>query len=113
MLSKTKNSESRVVPLSKRAFQIFLGLGAGNFPLPLAPDSVSRAFSRACKRCGIDDLRFHDLRHEAITRFFERGLSVPEVASTSGHKDYQMLERYVHVSLQNFGGSTAFGVFVR
>jgi len=113
MLSKTKNSESRVVPLSKRAFQIFLGLGAGNFPLPLAPDSVSCAFSRACRRCGIDDLRFHDLRHEAITRFFERGLSVPEVASTSGHKDYQMLERYVHVSLQNFGGSTAFGVFVR
>jgi hypothetical protein len=42
-------------------------------------------------------LRFHDLRHEAISRFFERGLSVPEVALISGHKTASMLFRYTHL----------------
>jgi integrase len=47
-------------------------------------------------RAGIDDLHFHDLRHEAISRFFELGLSVPEVALISGHRDMRMLFRYTH-----------------
>ena len=42
-------------------------------------------------------LRFHDLRHEAISRLFERGLSVAEVALISGHKDPRMLFRYVQL----------------
>ena len=42
------------------------------------------------------DLRFHDLRHEAISRLFERGLNHYEVASMSGHKSMQMLKRYTH-----------------
>ena len=46
---------------------------------------------------GIYDLRFHDLRHEAISRLFERGLSLPEVALISGHKDPRMLLRYTHL----------------
>ena len=55
------------------------------------------AWKRLIKRSGIADLHFHDLRHEAITRFFEMGLSVPEVALISGHKDYRMLARYTHL----------------
>ena len=42
------------------------------------------------------DLHFHDLRHEAISRFFEMGLTTPEVASISGHRDIRMLMRYAH-----------------
>jgi integrase len=42
------------------------------------------------KRAGLVNLRFHDLRHEAISRFFEKGLSVPEVALISGHRDPRM-----------------------
>ena len=49
-------------------------------------------------RADIDDLRFHDLRHEAISRMVERGLSVMEVASISGHKSVTMLARYSHPS---------------
>ena len=48
------------------------------------------------RRAGIEDLHFHDLRHEAISRFFEKGLSVPEVALISGHRDLRMLLRYTH-----------------
>jgi integrase len=46
----------------------------------------------------LPDLHFHDLRHEAISRFFEMGLSVPEVALISGHRDPRMLFRYTHVA---------------
>ena len=53
------------------------------------------------QRAGIKDLRFHDLRHEAVSRFFEMGLSVPEVAFISGHKDYRMLARYTHMTAEN------------
>ncbi len=51
---------------------------------------------------GITDLHFHDLRHEAISRFFEMGLSVPEVALISGHRDYRMLFRYTHLRAEDF-----------
>ena len=59
------------------------------------------AWKRLIKRSGITDLHFHDLRHEAITRFFEMGLSVPEVALISGHKDYRMLARYTHLRAED------------
>jgi integrase len=53
-------------------------------------------WERVKKRAGIVDLRFHDLRHEAISRFFEKGLTTPEVALISGHRDTRMLLRYSH-----------------
>ena len=52
---------------------------------------------RLRERAGINDLRFHDLRHEAVTRLFERGLSITEVAAISGHKELRMLSRYAHL----------------
>ena len=55
----------------------------------------------ACKRAGIEDLHFHDLRHEATSRFFEKGLNVMEVAATTGHKDVRMLQRYTHLRAEN------------
>jgi integrase len=45
----------------------------------------------------VPELRFHDLRHEAVSRFFEMGLTVPEVALMSGHRDTRMLMRYTHL----------------
>jgi integrase len=52
-------------------------------------------------RVGIKDLHFHDLRHEAISRFFELGLSIPEVALISGHRDPRMLFRYTHLRAED------------
>ena len=45
----------------------------------------------------VSDLRFHDLRHEAISRLFELGLNIPEVAVISGHKDPRMHFQYMHL----------------
>ena len=46
---------------------------------------------------GIDNLRFHDLRHEATSRLFELGLDMMEVSHISGHKDFAMLKKYTHL----------------
>ncbi len=54
-----------------------------------------------CATGGITDLRFHDLRHEGTTRFFEMGLNVMEVATITGHKDLKMLNRYTHLKAEN------------
>ena len=48
-------------------------------------------------QAGISDLRFHDLRHEATSRFFEKGLNVIEVAAITEHKDLRMLQKYTHL----------------
>jgi integrase len=59
--------------------------------------SIGAAFRRACKHLEIVDLHFHDLRHEGTSRLFEAGLTIPEVALITGHKDWKMLARYVNL----------------
>lgn len=94
----TKNGKSRKVPLSSQAVKILNELpDTGGRVFPITHGAFRQAWDRLMKRCGIDDLCFHDLRHEAISRFFELGLSVPEVALISGHRDYRMLFRYTHI----------------
>ena len=63
---------------------------------PYNKDSVSTAFRRACNKIGIADLRFHDLRHEAISSFFEAGLQPQHVMLISGHSNLQQLSRYTN-----------------
>ena len=46
-------------------------------------------------------LHFHDLRHEATSKFFEKGLNVMEVATITGHKDLRMLQRYTHLRAED------------
>ena len=55
----------------------------------------------ARNKAGITDLRFYDFRHEVASRFFEMGISVPEVALISGHKDVRHLFRYNHLNPEN------------
>lgn len=64
---------------------------------PFHPDTISANFTRATRFLGIDDLRFHDLRHEGISRLFEMGWTIPQVASVSGHRSWQSLKRYTHI----------------
>jgi integrase len=65
---------------------------------PFNPRTVGTAFRRGCKHLGIEDLRFHDLRHEGTSRLFEAGLQIEQVALVTGHKDWKMLKRYTHIS---------------
>lgn len=65
---------------------------------PYHHKSVGTAFRRGRQELGTDDLRFHDLRHEATSRLFEAGLSIERVALVTGHKDWKMLRRYTNLN---------------
>jgi integrase len=64
---------------------------------PHHPKSVGAAFHRSCGVLDIDDLCFHDLRHEGTSRLFEAGFSIQQVAMVTGHKDWRMLRRYTNL----------------
>lgn len=64
---------------------------------PHNAESISMSFARACLFLGIDDLHFHDLRHEGVSRLFEIGWNIPRVASVSGHRSWNSLKRYTHL----------------
>jgi integrase len=120
-LLKTKNGEKRIVPLSSGAHRIleripkrFDGKVWG-----VEPHSISQAFRKAVARARkiyekeceekkvkpdpgyLLDLTFHDLRHEATSRFFEKGLNPMQVAAITGHKTLQMLKRYTHLKAED------------
>ena len=59
--------------------------------------SISASFTRACHFLEIDDLHFHDLRHDGVSRLFEMGWDIPKVASVSGHRDWNSMRRYTHL----------------
>lgn len=64
---------------------------------PYGTDGISAAFTRACAFLGIEDLHFHDLRHDGVSRLFELGWNIPHVAAVSGHRSWQSLKRYTHI----------------
>ncbi|WP_457938823.1 site-specific integrase [Mesorhizobium sp. 10J20-29] len=96
-IPEAKNGHSRAIPLTLTARDMLLELDRSHLKVfPLTPVALRLAWDRLTTRAGLVDLHFHDLRHEAISRFFEMGLTVPEVASISGHRDIRMLLRYAH-----------------
>lgn len=74
----------------------FLNVREGRI-FPYNGRSVGTAFRRQCRELKIEDLHFHDLRHEGTSRLFEAGFSIEQVALVTGHKDWKMLRRYTHL----------------
>ncbi|MEI2636663.1 MAG: site-specific integrase [Methylotenera sp.] len=105
-LPTTKNGERRTVPLSSKAIMTLSSIPR-NITSPRvfwtwsAKDGVANVWRRTCNKAKIEDLHFHDLRHEATSRFFEHGLSMMEVACITGHKTLQMLKRYTHLKAED------------
>ncbi|AVX02570.1 putative integrase/recombinase [Maritalea myrionectae] len=108
LVPMTKTGRPRNIPLTNQAVTLLKGM-QGKADLvdgklfACTPNALRLAWERCRKRASrscssVADFRFHDLRHEAISRFFERGLSIPEVALISGHKDLRMLFRYTHLN---------------
>jgi len=108
-IPQTKTGQPRTIPLTDRALSIIAALTKGDddrlFPIIL--NAFKQAWKRVQKRSGLADLRFHDLRHEALSRFCELGLSVPELSVISGHKDPRMLFRYTHLRADNLARKLA------
>ena len=104
-IREAKNGHPRTIPLSSAAVAVLEGCRSpeatyGDLVFGVSPNAVRLAWEHMRRKAGLEDLRFHDLRHEAISRFFEKGLSMPEVAMISGHRDPRMLFRYTHPKAQ-------------
>ncbi|MGQ0749446.1 MAG: tyrosine-type recombinase/integrase [Betaproteobacteria bacterium] len=90
---------TRRVALSTRAIKILKSLKPKDDTLPwfgVTARTLSAAVLRVRKKLGLKDLRLHDLRHEATSKLFEKGLSAMEVATMTGHKTLNTLKRYTH-----------------
>ena len=115
-LYDTKNGSTRSVPLTREATRV-LKEALNNPVRPIdtnlvffgepgrdgvrRPFAFERAWYHALRKAKISGLRFHDLRHEAVSRLVEAGLSDQEVAAISGHKSMQMLKRYAHLRAED------------
>ena len=107
-LPDTKNGEPRTVPLSTRALNAIhalptsingrlFGVKAGSIRSAYLIAVQNAQATRPGSVTFLRGLRFHDLRHEAVTRLFEKGLNPIEVGMVSGHKTLSMLQRYTHL----------------
>lgn len=103
---RTKTEEERQVPLSRKAMEILARLKAINDDdearvfhlIPPTSHGMGIGFRRICKRAAIEDLRFHDLRHEATSRMFERtDLQTVEIMLMTGHTQVSTLKRYANL----------------
>jgi len=108
-LHQTKNGEPRQVPLTRQAMAVLEALSKDEEKVfPMGMDALRSQFTRLkhyakgqWNGIGINpynDLRFHDLRHEALSRLSDAGLNVIELSHISGHRTLGMLKRYTHPS---------------
>lgn len=103
----TKNSEPRSIPLNQEILGILRALPQGLprvkvFTYARRPVGLIRkAFESACKKAGIEDFRFHDLRHCFNTNAFLAGLPLPTIMAITGHKSYDMFKRYLTLKPQD------------
>jgi len=81
--------------------------GNGVRCFPYNGRSVGTNFRRTCEEEGIEDLHFHDMRHEGTSRLFEAGLTIEQVPLVTGHKDWKMLKRYTQLRPENLHATLA------
>lgn len=100
-----KIGNDQVVPLIGEAYALLEQIPKLDERIfPYNTESMLAAFERARDRIAatgmpqIEDLRFHDLRHSGITRLFQAGLKIEEVATISGHTNWAQLKRYTHIA---------------
>ena len=103
MLPDTKNGTRRIVPLSTAAVEVLTKLPSrlDGKVWNYTQDGLKAMYRKAVARANIDDLTFHDLRHEATSRLFEKGFNPMEVSAITGHKTLQMLKRYTHLKAED------------
>ncbi|MDP1871700.1 MAG: site-specific integrase [Gallionella sp.] len=99
-LIDTKNGKDRIIPIGDSALSLLSALPrpiTGGRVFKVTQDGLIRSFAAACVDAKIEDLTFHDLRHEATSRMVEAGLSLLEVQSITGHSNAEMVKRYTHL----------------
>ena len=99
---RNKYGNNQTVPLLGEAWTIVSRQPNSDERIfPYKEASISTSFSRACEALGIEDLHFHDLRHEGTSRLFEAGYQIPEVALCTGHRDWAVMRRYTQIKAKD------------
>lgn len=100
LVPKRKNGDTDVeIPLSNKAIEL---LQTMELPIKLKSRGIQIKWQRLMKKYEIKDLHFHDLRHEALSRYLEKGVSIQDVQVLSGHKDVRVLMRvYANLRARN------------
>lgn len=100
-----KTGNNQWIPLLGESFDIIMRQPktGDDRIFPYDPQSVSKAFLRACRLAGVEDLHFHDLRHEAASNLFEMGMAIEQVAVVTGHKTWAQLKRYTNIKPESVG----------
>jgi len=108
MLATTKNGEPRHCPIPSVALdelkavrQVGDGLVFPSEKIPTKPFEFRKHWFKALDEAGIEDFRFHDLRHTAASYMVMNGMSLYETATVLGHKDTQTTARYAHLSIEH------------
>lgn len=112
VIDKTKNGDAIGMPLTEKAVETLSELQrvrylhspyvfCGTEGKPHSFDKVSIAFRRACKRAGVENMRFHDLRHDFASNLVQSGIDIYTVKELLGHKDLRMTVRYCHLAPEN------------
>ncbi|MDR3413432.1 MAG: site-specific integrase [Formivibrio sp.] len=108
-LHVTKNGDPRTVPLSPRALSVLEnhpGDRCGSV-FPITHHAMAAAFKLACRRAGIADFHFHDLRHTATSRIAGKLSNLVELSAVTGHRSLSMLHRYYHVKAEELARKLA------
>lgn len=99
-LADSKSGSPRYVIASAKAASILRARAEavqdGARLFPLSTDTLRHQWARARAKAGLPGLRFHDLRHEGVSRMADRGLTIGELQAQSGHRTAQILLRYVN-----------------
>ena len=105
-LPETKNGRSRKLALRQDLVDLLRELPRETeHVFPIGLDYLVGAWSKACKLARVEDLRIHDVRHEALSRLAETGkFTLPELQLFSGHRDLRMLMRYAHLCASRLAG---------
>ncbi|MBI5273069.1 MAG: site-specific integrase [Chlamydiia bacterium] len=105
LLFDTKNGDNRVLPMSDQVFEIMQHRSVEEsgfiFPSPTDPNQpvcIRSAWELAVERAGLQDFRFHDIRHTTASYLTMDGTSTREVAEVLGHKSLQTTKRYSHLA---------------
>lgn len=99
---ETRGANNQTVPVLIDAMAIIHAQPrASERIFPFKAASISTIFPRAVKACKIENLHFHDFRHEGTTRLFEDGYRIEEVAVFTGHSTWEQLKRYTHIKAKN------------
>ena len=116
LIPVTKNGKSKTIPLSTSAIKAIkdqLQIFSDPNVIPIERDPLiftfslrifRRTFDRIREKLNMKDWKPHDMRHEATSRLFEKGFSIVEVASITGHEDLKMLKRYTHLRAEDLVG---------